>query len=214
VWSKSIDDSSVPDDNTTWLGGFTSLQNPNNTSLERSLSSFDIPAVLQFSYLYDLPIGRGKTFFGNMPRILDAIVGGWKTNGVWRVAEGRPLAMTLADGESLPTYGAQRPDIVGKPKRSGGKASSWINKYFANPDAFQKPAAYVMGSAPRATGLVRSPKSFTSNMSAEKEFSLSSIHEGMRFELRLEAENALNHPVFGTPNTPVDGSDFVIVNYT
>ena len=38
-------------------------------------------------------------------------------------------------------------------------------------------------------------------MSVEKDFSLAKLREGMIFELRLEAENALNHPVFGTPDT-------------
>ena len=217
VWSKSIDDASVPDDNTTWLGSFTSLQDPNKPWLERSLSTFDIPAVLQLTYTYDLPVGRGKAFLGHMPAVLDAVVGGWKTNGIWRLADGRPLDMTLADGNPLPTYG-QRPNITGEPKRTHGSASgspsSWINNYFANPGVFVKPDPYVLGNAPRATGLVRSPKSFNSSMSMEKEFSLARIHEGMKFELRLEAENALNHPVFGTPDTSVDDPNFGIISYT
>jgi hypothetical protein len=214
VWSKSIDDSSVPDDNTTFLGSFTSLQNPNKPWLERSLSTFDIPAVLQLSYLYDLPVGRGKRFFGNMPKVLDAAVGGWKTNGIWRFSDGRPLCMTLADGESLPTYGAQRPKIVSTPKRTHGSDSVWINSYFANPDAFAKPDAYVLNNAPRATGLVRSPKAINANLSAEKEFSLAYVHQGMKLELRLEAQNAFNHPIFGTPDTIVDDDNFGIINYT
>jgi hypothetical protein len=217
VWSKSIDDSSVPDDNTTWLGSFTSLQDPNKPWLERSLSTFDVPAVLQLSYVYDLPLGRGKYFFSNMPSFLDVIVGGWKTNGVWRFSDGRPLSMTLADGVSLPTYG-QRPDISGKPRRTHGKASgsdsSWINHYFSNPDVFTKPDPFALGNAPRATALVRAPKSFTTSMSMEKEFTLDRIRKGMKFELRMEAENALNHPVFGTPNTTVDDSNFGVVSYT
>lgn len=214
VWSKSIDDSSVPDDNTTWLGSFTSLQDPNKPWLERSLSTFDIPAVFQFSYLYDLPIGRGRTFFNQMPAVLDAIVGGWKTNGVWRVASGRPLPFFTDDGISIPTYGGQRPNIVAKPRRTYGKDSVWINSYFANPGAFQLAQPYTLGDAPRATALIRSPLAFNSNMSVEKDFSLSKIHEGMKFELRLEAQNAFNHPVFGTPGTSLDDSQFGIITYT
>ena len=41
----------------TWLGSFSSLQDPNKPWLERSLSTFDIPHVLQFSDTYDLPFG-------------------------------------------------------------------------------------------------------------------------------------------------------------
>jgi hypothetical protein len=43
VWSKSIDDSSVVSGNTTFMGGSTSLQDPNNLHLERALSQFNIP---------------------------------------------------------------------------------------------------------------------------------------------------------------------------
>lgn len=59
VWSKSIDDASSTGGAVTWLGGTTHLADPNNMKLERGLSTFDIPSVLQFSYTYDLPVGRG-----------------------------------------------------------------------------------------------------------------------------------------------------------
>lgn len=214
VWSKSIDDSSVPDDNTTWLGSFTSLQDPNKPWLERSLSTFDIPNVFQFSYTWDIPVGRGKALFGQMPSLVNAVVGGWKTNGIWRVAGGRPLAFSTYDGTSLPTYGAQRPNLVGKPKRTHGKDSVWINDYISNPQVVQLPPVYTLGDAPRATGAIRSPLSFNSSMSLNKDFSLASVREGMTLELRLEAENALNHPVFGTPDTAVDDPNFGVINYT
>jgi len=214
VWSKSIDDSSVPDDNTTWLGSFTSLQDPNKPWLERSLSTFDIPDVFQFSYTWDLPWGRGRALFGGMPSVLDAVVGGWKTTGIWRVAGGRPLAFSTYDGTSLPTYGGQRPNVAGRPRRSHGKDSYWINHYVANPGSFVLPPVYTLGDAPRATGAIRSPLSFNSSMAIDKDFSLAPVREGMQLELRLEAENALNHPVFGTPDTAVDDPNFGVISYT
>lgn len=214
VWSKSMDDASAPDDNTTWLGSFSSLVDPNKPWLERSLSTFDIPFVYQFTYTYDLPVGRGKALLGNMPAVLDTIIGGWKTNGVWRISYGRPLSFFTYDGTSLPTYGGQRPNITAKPVRSKGKDSSWINNYFANPEVFQLPPIYKFGNAPRATGMIRSPVAFNTNMSIDKDFSLAKLREGMTFELRLEAENALNHPVFGTPDTSVDDPNFGVISYT
>jgi hypothetical protein len=214
VWSKSMDDSSLQDDNTSYLGSFTSLVDPNRPWLERSLSTFDIPYVYQFTYTYDLPVGRGKAFLSKMPAVLDAVLGGWKTNGVWRISYGRPLAFSTYDGVSIPTFGGQRPNLVGRPKRAKGPDSTWINGYFANPESVQLPPIYAFGNAPRATGVVRSPISFNTNMSVEKVFSLSRLHDGMNFELRLEAENALNHPVFGTPDTSVDDPNFGVVSYT
>lgn len=209
TWSKSIDNSSNADDNVTWLGSFSSLQDPNKPWLERSLSTFDIPYVVQFSYTYDLPFGRGRKFLGNMPRWANGILGGWKTNGIWRIADGRPLAFGLADGTSLPTYGAQRPDMVGKPKRNHG--SDWVFNYFVDNSVLQQPAPFTLGNSPRAYGGVRSPWSFTSDLSLGKQFQ---VREEMNFEFRIEAQNAFNHPVFGTPNTTVDDPSFGQIGYT
>ncbi len=203
TWSKSIDDSSQADDNVTWLGSFSSLQDPNKPWLERSLSTFDIPYVAQFSYSYDLPFGRGKAMLGNMPRWADAIVGGWKTNGIWRISDGRPLTFTVGDGNPIPTYGTQRPNLVGTPRRNHGK--DWVDNYFADNTVFVRPDDYTLGNAPRALGNVRSPWHFTTDLSLGKQFA---VREEMNLEFRIEAKNALNHPVFSSPNTTVDDQNF------
>jgi hypothetical protein len=213
TWSKSIDDSSQADTNVSWLGSFDSLQDPNKPRLERSLSTFDIPYVIQFSYSYDLPFGRGRAFLGNMPRWADLIIGGWKTNGIWRISDGRPLAFTVADGTLLPTYGGGsgtlRPNIVGAPKRNHG--SDWVDNYFVDNTVFQRPADYTLGDAPRTLGSLRSPSHFTTDLSVGKQFK---IREEMNFEFRLEARNAFNHPVFGTPDTAVDDGNFGAITST
>ena len=209
VWSKSIDDSSNADDNVTWLGSFSSLQDPNKPWLERSLSTFDIPYVVQFSYSYDLPFGRGRMFGNNMPRWANAIVGGWKTNGIWRIADGRPLTFFLGDGNPLPTYGTQHPMLIGTPKRNHG--SDWVFNYFTDNSVFARTPDFTLGNAPRAYGGVRSPWSFTSDLSLGKQFQ---IRERMNFEFRIEAQNAFNHPVMGTPNTTVDDPSFGQISST
>ena len=159
-------------------GQFLEPCGPQQAVAGASLSTFDIPFVYQFSYTYDLPVGRGKALLGNMPALLDAIVGGWKTNGVWRVADGRPITPFTYDGVSLPTYGGQRPNIVARPTRTKGADSVWINNYFANPQAFQLPPMYAFGNAPRATGMVRTPWAFNTNMSVEKDFPCRSCAKG------------------------------------
>jgi hypothetical protein len=212
VWSKSIDDSSQADDNVTWLGSFTSLQDPNKPWLERSLSTFDIPHVVQFSYSYDLPFGHGRKMLGNMPRVLDAVVGGWKTNGIWRISDGRPLSYSVSDGNSLPTYGGMRPNLVGTPRRNRG--SDWVDQFFTDITVFQRPPDFTLGSLPRAYGLIRTPWSFGTDLSVAKQFPLTRVREQMNLEFRIEARNAFNHPVFGQPDTGVDDGSFGQISYT
>jgi hypothetical protein len=219
TWSKSIDDSSMYDTNVAWLASYGSeagfaLQDPNNPKSERSLSTFDVPYMVKFSYTYDLPIGRGKALGANMPRFLDAIIGGWKTNGIWDIHSGRPLQFfVLNGGTPLPTYGPQRPNFVGEPRRSHGSDTFWVNNYFSNPDSIQTPAPFTLGNAPRTTGAVRTPFFFNNDLSIAKQFLLSNAHEGVHLEMRLEAENAFNHPVFGTPDTNAGDPSLGVITY-
>ena len=225
TWSKSIDDSSMYDTNVAWLGNYGpqsgfALQDPNNPKSERSLSTFDVPAMLKFSYSYDLPFGRGKAFGTGMPRLLDYIIGGWKTNGIWEIHSGRPLQFFVSNGGiPLPTYGPQRPNFFGMPRRNYGSDGVWVNNFFANAgnslpnSSIQAPAPFTLGDAPRTTADIRTPLSFTSDLSIAKQFLLSNVHEGIRMELRLEAQNAFNHPVFGSPDMGIGDGDFGVINY-
>jgi hypothetical protein len=170
--------------------------------------------MLKFSYSYDLPIGRGKSLLGNMPTVLDAIIGGWKTNGIWEFHSGRPLSFfTFNGGTPIPTYGPQTADLVSKPEREHGSDRNWVNNYFANPQVIQVPAPFTLGSAGRTTSSIRTPSSFTSDLSISKQFLLSNVYEGVHLELRLEAQNAFNHPVFGTPDTYAGDPDLGQITY-
>jgi len=216
TFSKSIDDASLTSTNSGYLGSFSSLQNPNDPAGERSLSSFDIPQVLQLSYTYELPIGRGKWIGNNLNPVLNAIVGGWRTNGIWRFASGRPINPMLYEYASLPTYGAQRPNLIGTPHRNGGKDSEWINQYFTSADGtdfLQQPAQYALGTAPRALGKVRNPGENNADLSMFKEFAMGRIHEGMRLEYRFETFNTFNHPQFCGPDTTLGSPDFGKIFY-
>ncbi|SPF42817.1 conserved exported hypothetical protein [Candidatus Sulfotelmatobacter kueseliae] len=215
--SKSMDDASLTSTNNIWLGSFASLQNPNNPSGEWSLSSFDIPQVLQFSYTYELPIGRGKWIGGGMNSVLNAFVGGWRTNGIWRFNSGRPINPALYSYNTLPTYGPMRPNIIGLPHRAGGKDSDWINQYFTSADGsafFAQPNDYTLGNAPRAWGAVRNPGAENADLSVFKEFAMGGIREGMRLEFRFEAFNASNHPQFCGPDTGFGDQNFGKIFYT
>jgi hypothetical protein len=228
TFSKSIDDASSTDESITFLGGVFSLQNPNNPAGERSVSTFDIPQIWQASYVYELPIGRGRWLGKNMHPVLNAIIGGWQTNGIWRITGGRPILITLSNAFSapIPTYG-QRPNLTGTLQRSsdslqniaGGTGNYFGNAFNPNdPKAAQSvlqvPAADKLGSAPRAIGNVRQPGTNIATMSFFKEFPMTKFREGMRFEFRVEAFNVFNHPNFSGPHTVYGDSSFGTITST
>lgn len=209
VCSKSIDDTSVDGDFTTFLGGSKSVQNPFDLRGERSLSQFDIPQVLQLAWVYELPFGRGKTFGSRINRFVDLALGGWQLNGSYRWDEGQPLAIGLASQQPLPTYVTQRPNMLGELKQASGVN---INNYFAcnTPDCSDvigQPAPYAFGNASRTDPHLRAPGNNILSASLFKSFPLH-FREGARAELRLEFFNALNHPVFAAPNTSFGDPNF------
>ena len=186
-----------------FLGGSVSLQDPNRRYLERSLSQFDIPHVLQFSYVYGLPFGRGKKVGSNWNHVVDAFLGGWQTNGLWRFDNGMPLALSVSNSRALPTYGAQRPNLLGPLTRSDD--ANWLNQFFANPANAVTPAPFTVGNAARTIPTVRAPGTATGAASIFKQFA---VTEKAKVEFRAEAFNALNHPQFAPPNTQVGSASF------
>jgi hypothetical protein len=71
--------------------------------------------------------------------LLNGILGGWKTNGIWQFASGQPLGLRLSGGQSLPTYGAQRPNLLGPIEKGSGSNSDPVSQYFANPQVAVRP---------------------------------------------------------------------------
>jgi len=207
---KSIDDSSVVNGNTTWLGGSTSLQDPNNRKLERSLSQYDVSQILQFSYVYQLPWGRGQHWGSKWNKWLNGVVGGWETTGIWRFNTGQPLALGLVTSASLPTYGGQRPNLLAPLTRN--TSGNELLQYFANPGVAVQPAPYTLGTAPRTLPSIRSPGVNNASLALFKDVPMGAIREGMRFQIRAESFNAFNHPQFCPPNTGVGGGAFGLIS--
>jgi len=179
---------------------------PNRPDLERSVSTWDTPQILQFSYVYDLPFGRGRKFAGGMNPVLNGILGGWQINGTYRYTSGRPLHITLSGGQEIPTYSSdqRRPNLNGTLKRNTGP--DFVDNYFANAqDVLSQPEDFTIGDAPRTITSARQPPTNNTTMSLFKQFS---IREGMRLEFRAEAFNAFNHPQFCGPNNGTTSVSF------
>jgi hypothetical protein len=60
---------------------------------------------------------------------------------------------------------------------------------------------------------VRTPGIRNADLTVLKEFNIGQVREGMRVEYRAEFFNAFNHPIFGGPNTTVEGGQFGVVSY-
>jgi hypothetical protein len=183
VWSHAIDN--VP---LEFGGGAAGPmpQDPRNFNAERGNSYIDLRHRLTMSYLWELPFGKGKTYF-NHSRVADLVIGGWQTNGILTVQTGMPFSPVLNTSTTNGT--SSRANVVGPisyPKS--------LQKWF-DPTAFGTPAPYTYGNAGR--DILFGPGRWNWDMSLFKNFV---IHEQTRFEFRAEAFNIFNHPQFGLPN--------------
>jgi hypothetical protein len=194
TWSKSIDDAS---------GFFNSAGDPNfpqdsfNLSAERGLSNFDIRHRLSLSYAYDLPFGKGRTFFADAGW-LSNILSGWQTFGIVTLQTGRPFTVALLQeldqsgtGRSSLGFGANdRPNVVGDPRLASRTPEQWFNTA-----AFALPPRGNFGSAGR--NILEGPGYQNVNASLLKNTMLS---ERFNLQLRAEVFNLFNHPNFNLPD--------------
>jgi hypothetical protein len=206
TWSKMIDNASISAGNTSWLGGTTSMQNPLDYSMEKSLSAHDIPHRLIATGSYNLPFGHNRKFGSGANRLVDAFIGGWEVSGVLTLQSGAPLQVTQSGGTLW--NGTQRPHLTGDPSTEGA-VQDRLTSYFNNA-AFVQPLPDTFGSAPRYLGY-RGPGVRTLDAALLKSWR---VKEGQRFEFRMEAQNATNTPIFSDPNGSFGSATFGQINST
>jgi hypothetical protein len=200
TWSKMIDNSSHASGNVSWLGGSTSIQNIWDLDAERSLSAHDVAHRFAMAGVWQLPIGRDRKWGSGLNRVADLVLGGWNVSGVFSRQSGLPLSVTQSLGQIWD--GTQRPNLVGDPSTSG-TIQSRLNNYF-NAAAFSQPPSDVPGTAPRTLSY-RGPGIQIFDAVLIKDIA---VRAGQRLEVRIEAQNVLNHPVFSDPNTSFGSQAF------
>ncbi len=194
----------TPEGNEGWAaGGAQLVRNWYDTSLEKSLMSNDIPKSFVASYIYELPVGKGKKVQPDN-RLLDGVIGGWQVSGVFTAKDGFPLAMTTTTNNTNSFGGNQRPNIVGDPHISSPTIDKWFNTA-----AFAQPPAFTFGNAPRTMPNLRAPGIINWDGTLQKNFPIGA--ERSRLQIRGEFYNLLNRPNFYAPNTTFGNPSFGVI---
>jgi len=106
TFSKTITDADSALPTFAQFSGGGLVQDSYNLKGEKSLSYQDIPHMFVLSYIYELPVGKGKKFL-NKGGITDRVLGGWQIGGVQRYQSGQPLSFGCNGGqffEFIPGY--------------------------------------------------------------------------------------------------------------
>jgi hypothetical protein len=173
------------------------MQNLYDRKDEWSPTYFDVKNSFVASYYYELPFGRGKKFGSAMAKPLDYALGGWEVGGSFTAHSGFPLTIKATDRSGTLARSA-RAQVVGTPHDSHivGPGNHWLDQ-----SAYVQPAAFTFGDA--GPGVVRGPGAVILNVSLGKRFA---VTEHKWFELRGEAFNLANSPIFNSPISQTVGS--------
>jgi len=166
-------------------------QNAYDMAADRSVSGFDIPNLFSFSWVYELPIGKGKAL-DTGHAALNYILGNWQVNGITVLRSGQPYTVTLT-GDSANIGDSKtylRPNLVGNTTPANLTANGWLLR-----SGFAIPPQYSFGNLGRNT--FRSDWGKNVDLSIFRRFP---IQESLALEFRAEAFNVFNVTTFGLPN--------------
>jgi hypothetical protein len=167
-----------------------------NAQNEWSLTSGNNPHRLSLSYMYELPLGAGKSLlpYQDWRRWL---VSGWAISGVSSVASGEPLALHPEFNNTGGVVQALRVDTVPgvDPSVPNPGPDLWFN-----PAAFSQPPDFTLGDGPRTHPTLRNPMSQNHDLSVVKRFALD---RQRTVELNASGFNFVNHANWNDPDTMI-----------
>jgi len=146
TWSRTFDTgSSVAGFN----GESNHVQNDHDLNAEYGPAAFDVPQRLVTSYLYEVPVGRGRKY--NLG-LANWILGGWQASGILNLASGVPFTvLCCARSSAVDQMGTTRgddfrPNLIGNPNSGTQTVLQWFNTA-----AYATPALGTFGNVGRNT---------------------------------------------------------------
>lgn len=181
TWSRSVDTSSGWFNAEGGLGGAATVQNFYDMDGNRAISSYDVPHILTWGTVWELPVGTGKRWVTNGAPA--AILGGWQLNWILLARSGQPFTPTVGgDPANLGYTGYARPNLVGDPEVDNPNVNQWFN-----PAAFAVPVN-SFGDAGR--NILRGPAFWNVDLGLQRNVRIGNTSS---LQLRLEVFNVFNN---------------------
>ncbi len=223
TFSKTLTDADVIQPYWSTLQNGGAVQDPENLRGEKAVSSEDVPNNFVVSYIYELPVGRGKHLLGNAPKPVSAVISNWTISGIQHYQDGQPISIFGATGIPGKNSSVRFDRVAGQSVKnknyknpldfnSTSNATACATGYF-NCAAFYDPNLFTnrdpngtgasgqgnpwrFGSMPRNSSDIRG---FTF---ADEAFGISKlipITERVKLDFRGEMFDAFNRHVFARP---------------
>jgi len=202
--SKSIDEDS--DDGSA--GGVSYY----NRSLEKAMSSYNVPNKWVTYSTYALPYGRGRKWGSNIGKVADAVIGNWELNNILTISNGTPFDITHSGSGNVYLPGTRRPDMAsgftyddiaipwdshGPNRHNRNNIDPWMT-----PDAFAAPASFTPGDMGRNP--IKGPGVAWWQVSLAKTIPIGERFKGM---LRFDMNNPIKYYNFRNPTSGLNFSN-------
>lgn len=210
TFSKAIDNGSQvleePNGNTG------TPQDINNFRADKGIGAYDQPFNNTTSFVFELPIGRGRWLLGGSNRIVDAFLGGWTLNGINTMTSGQPINFRYGPSpvtNNLPTFlggVALRPNATCDPVNREDRPNPTLGYFLPVGVCLSRPQPWApFGSAGR--NIARSDRYFNFDFAVHKRFGLP-ITDETRLEVRAEFFNLFNRTNFQAANSDITSAGF------
>jgi hypothetical protein len=202
-WQHAQDNASATLDANT-----PSPQDGNNLQADYGQSDYNLPIANVTSFVYELPMGKGKRLLGGVSNLTNILVGGWELSGINTAQAGTPfnLSYTPAGANQVSPMLTQnwrgsntyRPNLQPGAHYTQGKvklANGYVQ--YVNLNSLTLPATYSTGTTlsspfgnlPKNYG--RTMPFYETDLDINKKFS--AMNDKIKIEFRSELYNIFNH---------------------
>jgi hypothetical protein len=196
TWQKSLDLGATDE--------FSALSREFKT-WDKGHNTYDVPHRFVGTWVYELPVGKGRSMLADMPAVLEGVLGGWQVSGIATFAQGQFQTASLGtDWLIIGSFTQSRPNIVDDPT-----AGRQLPDAYLNPAAFDFPKdaqgnrIRVQGNAGRNT--IQQPGINNWDLGLSKNFRM---RDRYNLQFRWETFNTWNHTQFGSANLNTSSPTF------
>jgi hypothetical protein len=202
----------------TWSGAKASTtaspywQNIYDPQAEWSPCYYDETHNLTAYAVYDLPLGKGKKFGGDMNKAVDAVIGGWTVSPIVTLHTGFPMTLYTNANDPTGTHSrGLRANCNGTNTvfgRHNATAAQGGGILWFDPSNYSDPTT-TFGTCSPQVGQLRGPGLYNWDLSLQKNFH---ITERFKLQFRSDFLNTFNRVNLAAPNTTVATSTTGVIN--
>jgi hypothetical protein len=164
----------------------------------RAVSDYDTTHIFTAFLVYELPFGEGKPVLGGSNKLLNAFVGGWQVNGIYRQTSGFPVS--VGNGGFWPTnWNLSGSATQLTPLTAGTVRNAAVTNggpyMFADPSAALNAFAFTLPGQSGSRNTLRGDGIFNIDASISKRIVMP-FNEKQALQIRAEVFNLTNTSTF------------------